>query len=189
MAEPVPSATPPELGVALPELTDALLTELRMIYHGATPDRKGAAPSTHSGLRAVYEHLRTLTVAAPAVLRAAMDAGGPPGPVALTGIAPGPAEVPWDVLVRRRTGDTWRPVRLIVEAIAALNLAFADHDFGEIQFADRSTGHLLVQRLPWEDTIELHEGNQVERDLPTVGYRVIVPAAPPELIEPTAPRG
>lgn len=174
---------PPELGMALPELTDDKLVELRAIYHGTAPGREGAAPSTHGGLRAVYEHLRTLTVAAPAVLRAALADGAEPPSSNLTGIASGPAEGPWDVLIQRRTGDTWSPVQLLVEAVAVLHLAFTNHDFGDVRLVDRGHGHVLVQRLPWEDSIVLYEGQEIVRDLPTVNYRLVIPPVPPELTQ------
>lgn len=162
----------------LPELTEEKLTELRMIYHNASPTRKGEAPSTHEGLRAVYQHLRAVANASQQTV--GDTAQGRP----LAPLATAPSEGPWDVLVTRKIGaDRYEPVKLIVEALAAVALALEGTDLGElgrIEFADRDTGHLLVQRLPWEDTIDLTEGNEIVRELPTVGYRVVIPAVPPE---------
>lgn len=160
----------PEPGISLPELTDELLIELRLIYHRAAPTRKDGTVSTHNGLQAVYEHLRTLTMAAPEALRT---------------LTTGPADGPWDVLVQRKDGEHWLPVKLVVEATAAIAQAFPKFvDFGRIEFIDRDTGHLLVQRLPWEDSIVLHEGEEIVHELELLGYRVIVPPLPPELATP-----
>lgn len=177
--------TPPTPGQSLlPELTDEKLIELRMIYQNAQPTRKGAQASTHNGLRAVYQHLRELaTLPAQTVLAAAGGDGQPPAQT-VTGAPPEPGEGPWDVLVQRRTGDDWRPVGQLVEAIAALCLAFEEPDggFGDIRFADRRSGQLLVQRLPLHDAIALHAGEEFYQELETTGYRVIVPPATPDTV-------
>lgn len=168
----------------LPELTEELLTELRAIYHNANPAiGRGDAPTTHGGLRAVYARLAELASSRLAERDRPATAPDSSGR-ALAPLVHTPSEGPWDVLVSRKVGaDRYEPVKLIVEALAALALALEGTDLGQlgrIEFADRDTGHLLVQRLPWEDTIDLTEGTEIVRDLPTVGYRVVIPAVPPE---------
>jgi hypothetical protein len=162
----------------LPELTEELLTELRAVYHNANPTiGRGDAPTTHGGLRAVYAHLAEL--AASRLAEHERPATGR----ALAPLAHKPSEGPWDVIVGRKVGaDRYEPVKLIIEALAAIEVAFNGADLGKVEFTDRDSGHLLVQRLPWEDTIELTEGIEIVRELDTVGYRVVVPALPPEFV-------
>lgn len=168
----------------LPELTEELLTELRAIYHNANPAiGRGDAPTTHGGLRAVYAHLAALAASRLAEHERPATAPDTSGHRALAPLVHKPSEGPWDVIVGRKVGNgRYEPVKLIIEALAAIEVAFQGADLGQVEFSDRDSGHLLVQRLPWEDTIELTEGIEIVRELDTVGYRVVVPALPPEFV-------